>query len=128
IAAGEMRIAEEPGHRMPVERLGHVLLLDRTGVVAGRELLARTEIAAATGDGEGHHHPLSYLKRALRPDFDHAPHELMPEDVPGQHSGDHPVIEMQVRAADCGGGDLDHRIARLDDARVGYRFHPDVVG
>ena len=36
-------------------------------------------------------------------------------------------IHMQIGAADIGGGDLDDRIGRLFDLRVGYLFDPNIA-
>src|ERR687883_349785 len=52
------------------------------------------------------------------PDLDDFPHELVPEDVALFHRRDVAVVEMEVRAADRGGGDLHDRVAVVQDLRV----------
>ena len=68
-----------------------------------------------------------FCERALRPGLDHAAHELVAEDVAGEHAGDHPVVEVQVRAADRRRGHLDDGVAGVDDLGVGHGLDADVV-
>jgi hypothetical protein len=61
------------------------------------------------------------------PGLDDLAHELVAQDVALHHRGDEAVIEVQVRTADGGRGDLDDRIAGIDDLGVGHGVHADVV-
>ena len=60
-------------------------------------------------------------------DLDHLAHELVAEDVARLHRRDVAVVEVQVRAADRGRGDLDDRVARIDDLGIVDRVDADVV-
>ena len=80
--------------------------------------------ALAAANVERHHHAVADFELLIAlPDLDHFAHELMAEDVALFHGRDVAVIEMQVGAADRGGGDLDDGVPRLlDDAdREPYR-------
>ena len=52
---------------------------------------------------------------------------LMAEDVAGAHRRDVAVVEVQVGAADRGRGDLEDRIARIDDFGIGNGVDANVV-
>ena len=128
VAAGHVRIAEQAGHRIAVGDLRHVGLVRRIGVVAGGVLFLAAEETAAAGDDERHHHLLPDLQAGVAaPDLDHLAHELVAQDVAVGHAGDHAVVEVQVRAADGGGGDLDDGVPRIDDLGVGDGVHLNVV-
>lgn len=58
--------------------------------------------------------------------LDHA-HELVPHHHPGVEPGDPPVILVQVGAADRAGGDAQHHVGGIHDARVRHRLHPYVA-
>ncbi|MNS50349.1 hypothetical protein D3C72_829940 [compost metagenome] len=51
----------------------------------------------------------------------------MAENIAAVHARDDAVIEVEVRAADGGGGDLDDGVPRIDDLGIGDRVHPNVV-
>src|SRR5690606_2280190 len=53
--------------------------------------------------------------------------EFMAEDVAVLHLGDRAPVQVQVRTADRGGGDLQDDIVIGDDGRIGYGFHSNVV-
>ncbi|MNR20584.1 hypothetical protein D3C85_1374340 [compost metagenome] len=123
-----MRVAEQPGGGIAVGDLRGVGLVGGVGVVTGRILLLAAEEALAAGDDEGHHHLLPDLEaRITPPHLDDLAHELMAENVAAVHAGDDAVIEVEVRAADGGGGDLDDGVARIDDLGIGDRVHPNIV-
>src|SRR5262249_42023258 len=52
-------------------------------------------------------------------DLDDLAHELVAEDVALLHRGDVPVVEVEVGAADGGGGDPHHGVAWVHERRVG---------
>jgi hypothetical protein len=60
-------------------------------------------------------------------DLLHAPHRLVAQDVALVHEGAHHLVEMQVRAADADGHDLDDRVGGMLDARVGHGVHADIA-
>jgi hypothetical protein len=68
-----------------------------------------------------------FLQRRLGADLDHFAHELMAEDVAGLHRRNVAVVEVEVRAADRSRGDLDDRIARIEDLGIVDRIDADVV-
>ena len=51
----------------------------------------------------------------------------MSENIPALHCRLVAVEEVEVGAADCAGCDLDYRIARVLDFRVGNGVYPNVA-
>src|SRR5262252_8981067 len=51
----------------------------------------------------------------------------MTEDVAFFHGGNITVIKMKIRTTDCGRGDLNDGIARIDDARLRNVEHLNVL-
>ena len=127
IAAGEVGIAERAAHRVAHQDFGGVGGLRRVAVVAGAELLALAEEALAARDGEGDDHALALLERRLGADLDHLAHEFVADDVARAHGRDIAVVEVEVGAADRGRGDLEDRVARIDDLGIGDGVDADVV-
>ena len=115
VAAGHVAVAEQPRHRLAVELLCDVLIVGGQAIVAGRILMLAAVIAAAAGDRERDDDLLALLQCRFRPDLDHFAHEFVAQYVAGLHRRDITVIEMQVRPADRGRGDLDDAVARVDD-------------
>ena len=60
-------------------------------------------------------------------DLDDLAHELMAEDVAALHRRDEAVEQVQVGAADGGEGDLDDRVARIQDLRIRNPLDAHVV-
>ena len=60
-------------------------------------------------------------------DLDDHAHRLVAEDVARLHRRHVAVVEVQVGAADAGGRDLDDRVARVLDLRVGDGVDADVA-
>lgn len=86
--------------------------------VAEQALLA--EMALSAGDVEGHEHAVADLEVVDgRADLFHHPGELVAEGGADARVGHLAVIEVEVRAADAGARDLDHRVLRVLDPRVG---------
>src|SRR5690606_27157289 len=93
---------------------------------AGRILLLAAEEALAAGDHERNHHLLPDPQAGVSaPHLDHLAHELVAEDVAAVHAGDDAVIEVEIRAADGGGGDPDDGGAGIGGLATGNRVHPD---
>ena len=124
-AAGQMRIAEDPG-----DRVAEHLLRDPgvgVGVLAAGVQLGGAGAARAAGDRERHDDPVpdaQPIRIDARADLDHLAHELVAHDVAVLHRGHVPVDQVQVRAADRGGGDPHDGIAAVQDLRV--RHVPDL--
>src|SRR5690606_34035155 len=106
VAAGEVGVAVEPGSGVAEQFVGDVLVAGAT--FAHREVAAPTLVALAADDGEGHHHAVADLELLVRrADLHDLAHELVAHDVAVFHAGHEAVVEMQVRAADRAGTDLD---------------------
>src|SRR5262249_35682841 len=58
--------------------------------------------------------------------LDDLAHCLMADDVALFHVRHEPAEEVEIGAADRGGGDADDRVARISNARIGHRLVPDV--
>ena len=123
IAAVHVRIAEESRRRIAVQLLRHPGV--RVGVVAQRPELLLAEEAMPAGDRERHHHAVADLQaRVAAADVHHLAHELVAEDVPLLHGGDVAAVDVQVRAADRGGGNPDDGVARVQNLGVRRRSPP----
>src|SRR3712207_4288911 len=86
------------------------------------------KIAVTAGDREGHDHAVADLQIPdLAAEFDHFPHELVPEDVAGVHGGNSIVVKVQVRTADRGQTHFDYDVRRVLQDRLGDLFHPHVL-
>src|SRR5690606_28434856 len=119
VAAGEVGVAVEPGSGVAEQFVGDVLVA--VAALAHREVAAPTLVALATDDGEGHHHAVADFELLVRrADLHDLAHELVAHDVAVFHAGHEAVVEVQVRAADRAGTDLDDGVARIFDGRVGY--------
>jgi hypothetical protein len=78
----------------------------------------------ATGDLEGHDHPIAGTDLAdVATDFEHNADRLVAQDVTTAHEGAHGLVQVEVGSADVGTGDLDDRVVRLLDDRVGDLLH-----
>jgi hypothetical protein len=126
IAAGQTGVAEEARRPMAEELLGESPV--GVAVLAHGIQLVLAGPAVAAGDGERHDHSVAHLEvRHALAELDDLAHELVAEDVPSLHRGDVPVVQVQVRATDRGGGDLHDRVAVIDDLRIGDVLHLDRV-
>ena len=77
-------------------------------------------------DRERHDHAVADLPRlVIAPRFDGFAHELVPQDVAAFVGMN--VKQVQVRAADRAGRDLDDRVAAVFGLRVRYGVATDVV-
>ena len=123
-AAGDMRVAEEPG--------GGVAELLRLHLAVGVGALAEAPVAplalpaGAAADGEGHHDPVADLqRRVLLADLDHLAHAFMAEHVALLHGRDITAHQVEVGAADGAGRHLDDGIAPVLDLRIGHGLAAD---
>ena len=117
VAAEHVRVPEQPGGRMPHQLLRHPRI--RIGVLAEREQVSPAHGTGAAGDRKGNDHPIARLEVLDRaPGLDHLAHEFVAQDVALLHRGDEPVEQVQVRAADRGGGDPDDGVARVEDLGI----------
>ncbi len=125
IAAGEMGVAEQA--RGGVAEGTSASLALRL-VRSQTEKFALALVALAADDRERHDDPVADLERlVVPPDLDHlSPIVSWPMMSPDFMPGMNVVVEVQVRAADGAGGDLDDRVAgrpRSSDrerCRTGY--------
>ena len=125
-AAEHVGIAEDTRGRVPHQLLGN----PRVGVrvLAEREQVRPAGGALAAGDGERHHDAVPDLELLhSRAGLHHLAHELVAHDVALLHRGNEAVEEMKIGSADCGGRDLDDRVLRIEDFRVGHLLHPDFL-
>src|SRR5690606_10024233 len=85
--------------------------------------------APAAGDVERHHDAVAGAQPVdVRADLLDDAHELVTEHVPAVEVGAQHAVEVQVGAADGGGGDADHRVGAHLDTRIGNLLHPHVLG
>ena len=127
VAAGDVRIAIEPRHRVAEEGLGEVGVA--VGGLAGGEVLLEALLALAAGHLERHHHAIAHGEAfglGLRADFHHLAHGFVTHDVAQAHGRHQAVEQVQVRAADAGGGDLDDGVARILDLRIRHALAAQV--
>ena len=90
---------------------------------------AGAEEARAAEDVERHHHAVADAEVAHgRADLVDDAHELVAERVADPGVGHHPVVEVQVGAADRGTADADDRVVGVLDARTVLLLHPHAVG
>jgi len=90
-----MGVAKESRAGISISRFHQVRI--RIAVVAGGPDLLLAEQTVSAGYGEGHHDPITsaQIGHILANLFDDT-HELMPENVPGFHSRNEPIIKMQI--------------------------------
>jgi hypothetical protein len=98
-------------------------------VVAVAVEAARAEVAGTAEDVERHHHPVADLEVLHRGAdlVDHAD-ELVAEGVPDPGVRHHPVVEVQVRAADRRQGDAHDGVVGMLDLGPGLLLDTDAVG
>src|SRR3954466_141277 len=115
----ELGVAEERGPEalLPVLR----------GLALGLQAL-RAHPARAAGDVERDDDPVAgFHRRHVGPDLADDPHRLVAPDVADGHERGPDLDEMEVGAADAGGGDLHDDICRLLDDRVRNGLDADVT-
>src|SRR5437879_1265541 len=111
---------------MPPELLS-LLLVGVRPFAAGKEATLAEE-AFAAGDGERHHHPVSYLQLfVVLADLDDLAHRLVTEHVPAFHLGDDAVENVQVRAAYGASRHLDDGVSPVLNRRIGNALAADVA-
>ena len=117
--AVQLRVAEQRGTAAFPAYLSRLAL----GV---EESLAHPAVSA--GDLEGHHNSIAGTNLAdLATDLEDDPDRLMAEYVPRTHEGAHGLVQVKIGPADIAAGDLDDRVVRFLDDRVGNLFHRDVA-
>src|SRR3569832_2306130 len=121
-----MRVAEASARRVP-----HQLFRDPAGrvrVLAAREQANLARLAVAARDADRHADAIAGLQiLAALADLDDLAHQLVAEDGARLLAGHEPVVEVEVRAADRGRGDLHDRVARVEDLRIRYVLARDVL-
>src|ERR1051325_5967237 len=92
IAAGQMRVTEEPGSRMSESGIGQMFV--PIGALADREIPLPALLAFAADDREWHNDPVADLQLTLsgRSDLDHLTHRFVAQDVALLHAG-HEMVE-----------------------------------
>jgi hypothetical protein len=92
-----------------------------------REQTLAAHPAPATGDVERHDHPVTGFDVGdLGTHLHHDAHRFVAEDIAGGEVGTEDLIDVQVRGADRGRGDLDDRVGRFLDTRIWNLDHRDV--
>jgi hypothetical protein len=111
VAAGEVRVAVDPGDRVTEHLLRRHCV--RIRVLTERVELVLAVVAAPAGDRERHDDAIALLEvRHSAAGLDDLAHELVAEDVAALHRRHVAVVEVQVRAADgCGRDPHDHVLA-----------------
>jgi len=111
---------------VPPQLLGNLVI--GISALAAREEPLLAEEAFATGDRKGHYDSVANLELAVfGTDLDDFTHGLVTEDVALFHRGHDAIEQMQVRAADGAGGDLDDGVSAVLDLRVRHRVASNVV-
>ena len=128
IAAGQVRVAEQPGRGVAERGVGQRLVA--VGALADREIAAPALLAFAADDRERDDDALANLELVFRAgaDLDDFAHRLVAHDVADLHAGHEMVEEMQVGAADRAARDLDDRVAVVLDPGVGDSIAADIRG
>ena len=126
VASHHVGIAEQARARVAIHFFGNPRV--RIGVVAARPQLLLAEPAAPACDGEWHQNAVARIQVLhLGAEFDDLAHELVAEDVALLHRGNVAVVEMKIRAADGGGGDLNNGVTRVQDLGVRDIFNANVA-
>src|SRR5207248_10839689 len=100
----------------------------RIGVVAGRPQILLAEPAAPARNGEWHQNAVARIQVLhLGAELHNFTHELVAEDVALLHRGNVAVVEMKIRAADGGGGDLNNGVTPVQDLGVRDIFNANVA-
>lgn len=114
-------------------RWAHVLVVEcgalaGIGGLASGELLQHAVEAASAGHHERDHHTVAGFDRGdIGADvFDDA-HELMAENIAMPQVRNLAAVQMQVRAADGGGGDAQDKIVAFDKGRIRHGFDPHIA-
>ena len=122
VAAQHMGIAEQARRGVAPELLGHLVI--GVGALAAREESLLAEEAFSAGDRKGNHDAVAHLELIVfGADLDHLAHGLVAEDIALFHRGHDAVEQMQVRAADGAGGDLDDGVAPVLDLGIRHVSH-----
>src|ERR1700709_2573782 len=121
-----MGIAEKAGRGMAPQLLGHLVI--GVGAFAAREKAFLAKEAFATGNRERNYDPVPDPELLVfRPDLDNLAHGLMAQDVSLFHRGHNAVEQMEVRAADSTGGNLDDGISPVLDLGIRHGVAANVV-
>ena len=116
--AVQLRVAEQ-------RRTGALFAVLRCLTLALQAFAAHE--AVSTGDVERNHHSITDLEiTCLSPDLLDNAHRLVTEHVARRHERAENFVQVEVGPADVGAGDLDDRVGRLLDDRVGNRFDRDL--
>ena len=115
----ELAVTEQAGAGLPLRVLGRLALRLEPGV---------THEARPASDVERHDDPVASAQVAdVRADLLDDAHRLVADDVAGCHERRHHLVEVEVRAAQTGGGDPHDGVAGLADRRVGDGLDPHVM-
>src|SRR4051794_5138044 len=86
------------------------------GIFAKREELALAEKTLAARNWKRDNDPVAWAQIFhLATHIDHLTHELVADDIALIHGRNEPVIEMKIRPADGGGGNLHDGIAWIEN-------------
>ena len=124
LAAGDLTV--ELG--VAQQRRTRAVLGDLRGLALRGQLLG-THGAAPAGDGERDHHAVAGAHVGdLCTDLLDDAHRLMAYDVTGGHERAEHLVEVEVRAADRGGGDADDRVGGVLEDGVGHGLDAHAFG
>ena len=86
------------------------------------------EEAFSAGDRKGNYDAVAHLELVVfGTDLDNFAHGLVAEDVALFHRGHDAIEQMQIRAADGAGGDLDDGVSTVLDLGIRHRVASNVV-
>jgi hypothetical protein len=98
------------------------------GALAAREEAFLAKKAFPAGDCKGNYDAVAHLELAVfGTDLDDFAHGLVAENIALFHRGHDAIEQMQVRAADGAGGDLDDGVSPVLDLWVRHRVASNVV-
>src|SRR6185312_5455668 len=111
---------------MSPQLLGHLVVRVRPLAARKEALLAEETLAA--GDRERHHYPVANFELlVVGSDLDDFAHSFMAQDIALFHRRHHAVEQMEIRATDGTGRNLDDGISPVLDRRIRHRLAADVV-
>ena len=126
VAAQHMGIAEQSGGGMTPQLLGHLVI--GVGALAARKEAFLAKETFAAGNRERNYDSVANLELLVfRPDLDNLAHGLMAQDVSLFHRRHDAVEQMEIRAADGAGGDLDDGISPVLDLGIRHGVAANVV-
>ena len=95
----------------------------RVGVIAQRPGIALAEETVTAGNSKGDDDTgADFFVFNTTADFDDLTHEFVTENVAMFHGGVVTIIQVQIGATNCGGGDFDNCVSGVENLRIGNGF------